>query len=898
MASQIYTTGQAGDSKLYYQDPAGAYKQIADTNELQSLAKAGTVQVGGERAILPSGALGTLGTTATQQPLTTSTSGTQGAPTAPVSPSTTGSLEVAPGTYSSSKLVNYYNTELERNRPQYEQAQSQLGDINKQLLDLYGGTSLQETYNQQLTGATAGLDSQLSQVTGELKNVDLALAGVEQEVRARLGQGQAPEAYIQAEIARQSTPLINKRNAIANNVNALQQQRQDALQGVQQSMGFAEADRNRQLTLLQAQRELAQETIGTFNALIEKGEMATEKEKDNARQMFSMFLQQSPDFLTSLDEGELAQLQSGTIPYSALSKLGKTINQQKLEASQDKNQLVGSGETGYFLVNPTTGETTQVIAPKTGPNANSVSESDIRQLANTIWDKDPSITSYDQAYRQAQSMLGGGFGDPSRGLSSGLNMGFDTPSTQTGSQIPDFNTWAGQQEQARGMSLNRDLLKPQYDAFVAAMGTPTTQINERVSQFGRRKDDKYQAAVNTLRDDFKGEQVVKDYNIQKSGFQQSQLVDSYNATPQDDISLVFSFMKVLDPGSVVREGEFETAKKYTSTLDSLGVKFDQVMKGTLLSPTQRENIKKSMEKRFGTAASNYQNVADQYANQAKSYKVDPQDFIIDYGANITSTGGLDVGGYLNSFTNDPSKSVNGSTGGTNMSRVPSASTLSRYMPGQSTGAQNTGMQNTGMQNQSRQTVAPSIGKLSSQYESRGNPGAIGYDNTGGLSYGTYQLAHNNAQKFVNESPYANEFKGIPFNSQAFQNKWKEIAKRDPNGFAAAQHKYIEKTHFEPQVSKLQKLGLNIRKLSPILQDVIWSTAVQHGPANDIIAQAVKATKNKADPVEFIKNVYNLRWANGRNFARSTADVKKGVYNRFFGPNGEMEKAIALVTGRA
>ena len=182
-----------------------------------------------------------------------------------------------------------------------------------------------------------------------------------------------------------------------------------------------------------------------------------------------------------------------------------------------------------------------------------------------------------------------------------------------------------------------------------------------------------------------------------------------------------------------------------------------------------------------------------------------------------------------------------------------------------------------------------IGSLSAKYESGGNPGAIGYDSTGGYSYGTYQLAHNNAQKFVSQSPYAQQFAGIPFNSSQFQQKWKEIAQKDPQGFASAQHDYIAKTHLEPIVTRLKAKGMDVSRMSPVVQDVMWSTAVQHGPGNKIIEQALATAKDEQD---FIKKVYQLRWNGGAGFASSTPAVQKSVYNRFFGANGELAQALA------
>lgn len=185
----------------------------------------------------------------------------------------------------------------------------------------------------------------------------------------------------------------------------------------------------------------------------------------------------------------------------------------------------------------------------------------------------------------------------------------------------------------------------------------------------------------------------------------------------------------------------------------------------------------------------------------------------------------------------------------------------------------------------------SFGKLSQKYESSGDPGAIGYDSTGGFSYGTYQLAHNNAQRFIAQSPYAQEFAGIPFNSVAFRNKWKEIARKDPQGFAQAQEQYIAQTHFEPLAVKAAQAGLDLAQRSPVLAEVVFSTGVQHGAGTDVINRALARVGNDASDAEIIKAIYQERWGGGQRFASSTPQVRQAVYNRFFGKNGELATAL-------
>lgn len=57
-----------------------------------------------------------------------------------------------------------------------------------------------------------------------------------------------------------------------------------------------------------------------------------------------------------------------------------------------------------------------------------------------------------------------------------------------------------------------------------------------------------------------------------------------------DIALVTSFMKMLDPGSVVRETEFATARDTVGLLDRLKNQEQQIKTGKFLSPTQRQDF--------------------------------------------------------------------------------------------------------------------------------------------------------------------------------------------------------------------------------------------------------------------------------------------------------------------
>jgi len=185
----------------------------------------------------------------------------------------------------------------------------------------------------------------------------------------------------------------------------------------------------------------------------------------------------------------------------------------------------------------------------------------------------------------------------------------------------------------------------------------------------------------------------------------------------------------------------------------------------------------------------------------------------------------------------------------------------------------------------------SLGSLSEKYESGGDPGVIGYDNTGGYSYGAYQLAHSNANRFIAQSDFGQFFQGKTFNSLAWRNTWKQVAQKYPVEFKAAQKDYIGRTHYQPQMNKLAQAGFNTQTWPQALQDVVWSTAVQHGPATNLIVTALNRLPKNASAADTVRAIYNARWSGGANFARSTPDVQRSVYNRFFGANGELNQAL-------
>jgi len=198
-----------------------------------------------------------------------------------------------------------------------------------------------------------------------------------------------------------------------------------------------------------------------------------------------------------------------------------------------------------------------------------------------------------------------------------------------------------------------------------------------------------------------------------------------------------------------------------------------------------------------------------------------------------------------------------------------------------------------------------LGKLSSKFETGGrkNSGAVvGWDSTGGTSYGTYQIAAKVGTmaaflKFAEakgETDIVSRLKSAGpadtgSNKGPFVDEWKKISAEKGKEFEKLQHDFIEDSQYKPAAKTLLKVtGYDIEQQSAAIKDVFFSTVVQHGPggANGIFKKAIQDNGGpNADPKNIINSVYEIR---GTKFGSSTEKVRKSVQDRFI-----QEKSQAL-----
>jgi hypothetical protein len=134
---------------------------------------------------------------------------------------------------------------------------------------------------------------------------------------------------------------------------------------------------------------------------------------------------------------------------------------------------------------------------------------------------------------------------------------------------------------------------------------------------------------------FKQEPIYKDYSDMQSAF--GQVVSSLSAgTPIGDVAGATKIMKLLDPGSVVRESELAIAMAASGRMDRLQNYFNNMMTGQKLTPTQRDDFKALANELYAAAGDAYNKKRNEYRGFGEAYNFKNLDTALGAPATIPS----------------------------------------------------------------------------------------------------------------------------------------------------------------------------------------------------------------------------------------------------------------------
>lgn len=109
-----------------------------------------------------------------------------------------------------------------------------------------------------------------------------------------------------------------------------------------------------------------------------------------------------------------------------------------------------------------------------------------------------------------------------------------------------------------------------------------------------------------------------------------------SATPAGDISLVYAFMKLIDPTSAVLQGEYANLQNAAGVPEQIRQQYNRLLKGRRLSEKQRIAYKSEARRVFQVYQQRQANIDAYYQGLARRYGVDPSLLGVGlYQENIT-----------------------------------------------------------------------------------------------------------------------------------------------------------------------------------------------------------------------------------------------------------------------
>ena len=181
------------------------------------------------------------------------------------------------------------------------------------------------------------------------------------------------------------------------------------------------------------------------------------------------------------------------------------------------------------------------------------------------------------------------------------------------------------------------------------------------------------------------------------------------------------------------------------------------------------------------------------------------------------------------------------------------------------------------------------------------------DKTGGWSYGLYQIATktgtmNDYLKYLlNHPSYLNFYNTLQqaggnasalLGSEQFKKAWADLSQN--NDFLQSQQDFIFNKKLNIVLRKIKDIkGLNLDKRSPVIRDVIFSTAVQHGEggASTVFHNALGNDASHLSNEDIINLIYNERSKVKKYFSKSSPETQDSLKDRFL---KECQKAQELL----
>lgn len=183
----------------------------------------------------------------------------------------------------------------------------------------------------------------------------------------------------------------------------------------------------------------------------------------------------------------------------------------------------------------------------------------------------------------------------------------------------------------------RDLITNREKNKRATAQATATEVKEK----NRAKNEKIDLAfkergeVRDLKDKYLKSEDTKNTRVKGDSFNAiDTYVSSGKSSAAGDMSLIFQYMKLLDPGSTVREGEQAQAEQARGVPDTIRNLYNKAVRGEKLTPEQRDDFATQAQSQYRTQLETQRELDDSTLEQLKQIAGDDQKKLKDLRAQI------------------------------------------------------------------------------------------------------------------------------------------------------------------------------------------------------------------------------------------------------------------------
>ncbi len=154
--------------------------------------------------------------------------------------------------------------------------------------------------------------------------------------------------------------------------------------------------------------------------------------------------------------------------------------------------------------------------------------------------------------------------------------------------------------------LEVDKLKPKPMGVGGAAAKPALSPKDQITFGGKLRDD-FNTAMRPIMD--------QRYSYER--------LTASEETPAGDLALIFNYMKMLDPGSAVKESEFANAQNAAGVPDQIRNQWNKLRSGERLNPNQRSEFKSQAKSIFDKYKKQEDRIRTAYKTEAGRIGIDP-----------------------------------------------------------------------------------------------------------------------------------------------------------------------------------------------------------------------------------------------------------------------------------